>query len=190
MHSNSSRSCKALKPCFSPFSSLPHQTIDVDTENKCPSKTRCSSSEPGPGWLEVILDTSPKTPFSSNPSGFRPKCAGCDVKNQEDWANCKLRIRRQNGWNPAQKIVLEGSHVKTNTFAKTNPDNQDKSSVGNLTGVTHFPLLLLSLFVFVWWFVFPLDGQGGAGEGGRENRTYTFEHDFPDGTLCLATLTP
>ena len=54
--------------------------------------------------------------------------------------------------------------------------------MGNITGATSF--LLLFLFLSGGLF-FPLDGQD-EGEG----RTYTFEPDFPDGTLCLATLTP
>lgn len=47
--------------------------------------------------------------------------AGCDVKNEEDVANCKLRTSRQPGWNPACKVVLEASRVKTNARAKASP---------------------------------------------------------------------
>ena len=63
------------------------------------------------------------TSFSPIPVGLDQQRAGCDVKNQEDCVNSKLRIRRQNGWNPAWKVVLEASHIKTNTCAKTNSDN-------------------------------------------------------------------
>lgn len=79
-------------------------------------------------------------------------------------------------------MVLEASHIQANTLAKTKPH---KSSVAPVTGVASFYCCLCSELDLGWQFVFPLDGQDGG-----EDRRYTFEHDFPDGTLCLATLTP
>lgn len=60
------------------------------------------------------------------------------------------------------------------------------SFVDNITDVADFFYCCCScLLVLGWLDVFASDGQDGG-----EGRTYTFQHDFPDGTLCLATFTP